>query len=58
MFQVKPISVCCVVRSGLSDHFAPFVVINTNVMYNSGNSTGMHTKMLYRDFKNLNFIDF
>ena len=27
-------------------------------MYKSGNSTGMHTKILYRDFKKLNFIDF
>ena len=48
---------CCVVKSGLS-HFAPFVVINTKVMYKSGNSTGMHTKILYCDLKKLNFIDF
>ena len=47
------ISHCCVVKSGLSDHFAPFVVINTKVMYKNGNSTGMHTKILYRDLKNL-----
>ena len=40
-----------VVKSGHSDQFAPFVVINTNVMYSSGNSAGMHTKILYREFK-------
>ena len=52
------ISHCCVVKSGLSDHFAPFVVIDTEAMYSNGNSAVMHTKILYRNFKKLHFVDF
>ena len=49
------ISHCCVVKSGLSDHLAPFVVINTEAMYSNGNFAVMHTKILYRNLKKTSF---
>ena len=47
---------CTVVKSGLSDHYIPFAVLNTKLTPPSDSMSGQHKLISYRNYKNFDNV--